>query len=145
MINLITQYLGSFPLYKTTQETQRFSETLPEYDCENENDFKYVMDMWNLLVYETSDVQKVDHPLFQKARVDSKVPIDLQQIHSFYHSDLEMVVEEGKHRLAQSIQKIFNDCIGKKPVTPTDWMNAYIVFLNRMAKYLDTIINQIRA
>ena len=145
MINLITQYLGSFPLYKTTQETQRFSETLPEYDCENENDFKYVMDMWNLLVYETSDVQKVDHPLFQKARVDSKVPIDLQQIHSFYHSDLEMVVEEGKHRLAQSIQKIFNDCIGKKPVTPTDWMNAYIVFLNRMAKFLDTIINQIRA
>ena len=145
MINLITQYLGSFPLYKTTLETQKFSDLLPEYDCENENDFKFVMDMWNLLIYETSDVQKADHPLYQKARVDSKVPIDLQQIHSFYHSDLEMVVEEGKHRLAQSIQKIFNDCIGKKPVTPADWMNAYIVFLNRMTKYLDTIINQIRA
>lgn len=145
MINLIAQYLGAFPLYKTTVETQKFSEVLPEYDCENENDFKLVMDMWNLLIYETSDAQKVEHPLFQKAKVDSKVPIDLQQIHFFYHSDLEMVVEEGKHRLAQSIQKIFNDCIGRKPVTPIDWMNAYIVFLNRMVKYLDTIINQIRA
>ena len=145
MINLIAQYLGAFPLYKTTVETQRFSEMLPEIECENENDFKNVMDMWNLLIYETSDVQKAEHPLFQKAKVDSKVPIDLQQIHSFYHSDLEMVVEEGKHRLAQSIQKIFNDCIGKKPVTPVEWMNAYTVFLNRMAKYLDTIINQIRA
>ncbi|MFA6456019.1 MAG: hypothetical protein WCW40_04290 [Bacteroidota bacterium] len=145
MINLIAQYLGAFPLYKTTVETQKYAEVLPEYDCENENDFKLVMDMWNLLIYETSDVQKAEHPLFQKAKVDSKVPIDLQQIHSFYHSDLEMVVEEGKHRLAQSIQKIFNDCIGRKPVTPVDWMNAYIVFLNRMAKYLDTIINQIRA
>ncbi|NUN70783.1 MAG: hypothetical protein HUU02_13865 [Bacteroidetes bacterium] len=70
---------------------------------------------------------------------------DLQQIHSFYHSDLEMVVEEGKHRLAQSIQKIFNDWIGRKPVTPTEWMSAYIVFLNRMAKYFDTIITQISA
>ncbi len=145
MINLITQYLGALPLYKTTAETQKFSSLLPECDCQHENDFKIVMDMWNLLIYETSDIRKIDHPLFQKARVDSKVPIDLQQIHSFYHSDLEMVVEEGKHRLAQSIQKIFNDCIGKKPVTPTDWMNAYIVFLNRMEKYLDTIINQIRA
>ena len=145
MINLITQYLGALPLYKTTLETQKYSSIIPEYDCQNENDFKIVMDMWNLLIYETSDVRKTEHPLFQKARVDSKVPIDLQQIHSFYHSDLEMVVEEGKHRLAQSIQKIFNDCIGKKPVTPIDWMNAYIVFLNRMEKYLDTIINQIRA
>jgi hypothetical protein len=145
MINLIAQYLGSFPLYKTTVETQKFADVLPEYDCENENDFKLVMDMWNLLIYETSDAQKVEHPLFQKAKTDSKVPTDLQQIYSFYHSDLEMVVEEGKHRLAQSIQKIFNDCIGRKPVTPIDWMNAYIVFLNRMAKYLDTIINQIRA
>lgn len=145
MINIIAQYLGAFPLYKTTLETLKYAEVLPEYDCENENDFKLVMDMWNLLIYETSDVQKAEHPLFQKAKVDSKVPIDLQQIYSFYHSDLEMVVEEGKHRLAQSIQKIFNDCIGKKPVTPVDWMNAYIVFLNRMTKYLDTIINQIRA
>jgi hypothetical protein len=145
MINLITQYLGAFPLYKTTVETQKFADMIPEYDCENENDFKTVMDMWNLLIYETSDVQKAEHSLYQKARVDSKVPIDLQQIHSFYHSDLEMVVEEGKHRLAQSIQKIFNDCIGKKPVTPIEWMNAYTIFLNRMSKYLDTIINQIRA
>jgi len=144
-INMIAQYLGSFPLYKTTLETQKFAAVLPEYDCENENDFKLVMDMWNLLIYETSDTQKAEHPLFQKAKVDSKVPSDLQQIHSFYHSDLEMVVEEGKHRLAQSIQKIFNDCIGRKPVTPTEWMSAYIVFLNRMAKYLDTIITQIRA
>lgn len=145
MINLIAQYLGAFPLYKTTVETQKYTEILPEYDCENENAFKAVMDMWNLLIYETSDVQKAEHQLYQKAKTDSKVPIDLQQIHSFYHSDLEMVVEEGKHRLAQSIQKIFNDCIGKKPVTPIDWMNAYIVFMNRMEKYLDTIINQIRA
>ncbi|MDP1677234.1 MAG: hypothetical protein Q8L88_10265 [Bacteroidota bacterium] len=145
MINLITQYLGALPLYKTTHETQKYASVIPEFDCQNENDFKIVMDMWNLLIYETSDVRKSEHPLFQKARVDSKVPIDLQQIHSFYHTDLEMVVEEGKHRLAQSIQKIFNDCIGKKPVTPIDWMNAYIVFLNRMEKYLDTIINQIRA
>ncbi len=145
MINLIAQYLGAYPLYKTTIETQKFASVLPEYDCENENDFKVVMDMWNLLIYETSDVQKSEHPLFQKAKVESRVPIDLQHIHSFYHSDLEMVVEEGKHRLAQSVQKIFNDCIGKKPVTPVDWMNAYIVFLHRMAKYLDSIINQIRA
>ncbi len=145
MINLIAQYLGAFPLYKTTVETQKYSDVIPDYDCENENDFKTVMDMWNLLIYETSDAQKSEHPLFQKAKVDSKVPIDLHQIHSFYHSELEMVVEEGKHRLAQSVQKIFNDCIGKKPVTPIDWMNAYIVFLNRMSKYLDTIINQIRA
>ncbi len=144
-INLIAQYFGAFPPYKTTIETQKYADVLPEYDCENENDFKLAMNMWNLLIYETSNAQKSEHPLYQKAKVDSKVPIDLQQIHSFYHSDLEMVVEEGKHRLAQSIQKIFNDCIGKKPVTPVDWMNAYIVFLNRMEKYLDTIINQIRA
>ena len=117
---------------------------LAAMDCENENDFKNIMDMWNLLIYETSNAQKTNHPLAAKAKVDSKISSDIQQIYVYYHSDLEMVVEEGKHKLAQSIQKIFNDCIGKKPVTPSDWMNAYLVFLGRMEKYLDTVINQIR-
>jgi hypothetical protein len=76
--------------------------------------------------------------------VDAKISTDIQQIYEYYHSDLEMVVEEGKHKLAQSIQRIFNDCIGRKPVTPTDWMNAYLVFLGRMEKYLDTVTKQIR-
>ena len=143
-INTIAQYLETIPLYKTTTETQKYSSALPDIDCENENDFKSVMDMWNLLIYETSNAQKSKHPLAEKAKVDSKISADIHQIYTYYHSDLEMVVEEGKHKLAQSIQKIFNDCIGKKPVTPTDWMNAYLVFLGRMEKYLDTVINQIR-
>jgi len=96
------------------------------------------------LIYETSSAQKIDHPLAMKAKVDAKISSDLQDIYMYYHSDLELVVEVGKHKLAQSIQKIFNDCIGKKPVTPTDWMNAYLVFLGRMEKYLDTVNNQIR-
>lgn len=143
-INTIAQYLETVPLYKTTTETQKYASALPAYECENENDFKSVMDMWNLLIYETSNAQKTKHPLADKAKVDLKISADIQQIYTYYHSDLEMVVEEGKHKLAQSIQKIFNDCIGKKPVTPTDWMNAYLVFLGRMEKYLDTVINQIR-
>lgn len=145
MINHIAQYLGAFPLYQTTMQTIRCVEALTDEPCDNENDFKRVMEMWNLLIYETSDVQKPEHPLYPKARVDSAVPNDLQQIHTFFHPDLEQVVEEGKHQLAQSIQKIFHECIGHQPVTPADWTNAYIVFLNRMSKYLDTIINQIRA
>lgn len=143
-INTIAQYLETVPLYKTTTETQKYASVLPDFDCENENNFKAVMDMWNLLIYETSNAQKSKHPLADKAKVDSKISADIQQIYTYYHSDFEMVVEEGKHKLAQSIQKIFNDCIGKKPVTPTDWMNAYLVFLGRMEKYLDTVINQIR-
>jgi hypothetical protein len=120
---------------------------LPEYDCENENDFKAIMDMWNVLIYETSETSSArpsQHPLAVKAKVESKIASDIQQIYFYYNSDLEMVVEEGKHKLAQSIQKIFHDCIGKKPVTPADWKSAYLIFLNRMEKYLDTIVNQIR-
>ncbi|MGA7159982.1 MAG: hypothetical protein WBZ48_03205 [Bacteroidota bacterium] len=144
VINVVAQYLEGFPLYKTTLETVRYSSILPELDCENENDFKSVMDMWNVLIYETSSAQKIDHPLASKAKVDAKISSDLQDIYTYYHSDLEVVVEVGKHKLAQSIQKIFNDCIGKKPVTPTDWMNAYFVFLGRMEKYLDTVNGQVR-
>lgn len=144
MINIIAQYLEAYPLYKTTLETQKDYTAIVEIECENENDFKNAMDMWNLLMYETSGAHKSTHPLAAKAKVDSKISNDIQQIYVYYHSDLEMVVEEGKHKLAQSIQKIFNDCIGKKPVTPTDWKNAYLVFLGRMEKYLDAVINQIR-
>jgi len=145
VINVVAQYLEGFPLYKTTAETAKCSALLPEVECQNENDFKSVMDMWNLLIYESSSAQKVDHPLASKAKVDAKISNDIQDIYMYYHSDLEFVVEVGKHKLAQSIQKIFNDCIGKKPVTPTDWMNAYLVFLGRMEKYLETVNNQIRA
>lgn len=145
IINTIAQYLETAPLYKTTAETIKYSTALIDYDCENENDFKAIMDMWNLLIYETSNANKMEHPLASKAKVDAKISSDIQQIYVYYHSDLDMVVEEGKHKLAQSIQKIFNDCIGKKPVTPSDWKNAYLVFLTRMEKYLDTIVNQIRA
>jgi ketosteroid isomerase-like protein len=102
------------------------------------------MNMWNLLIYEASDAQKADHPLATKARVDATIASDVQQIYAYYHSDLEFVVEVGKQKLAQSVQQIFNNCIGKKPVTPTDWMKAYLVFLERMEKYLDTVINNIR-
>ena len=145
VINVVAQYLEGFPLYKTTFETAKFSSSLPELECENENDFKSVMDMWNVLVYESSSAQKINHPLATKAKVDAKISNDIQDIYMYYHSDLEFVVEVGKHKLAQSIQKIFNDCIGRKPVTPTDWMNAYLVFLGRMEKYLDAVNNQIRA
>jgi len=145
VINIVAQYLEGFPLYKTTLETARYSLSLPELECENENDFKNVMDMWNVLIYESSSAQKVNHPLATKAKVDAKISNDIQDIYMYYHSDLEFVVEVGKHKLAQSVQRIFNDCIGKKPVTPTDWMNAYLVFLGRMEKYLDAVNNQIRA
>lgn len=144
LINIIAQYLETKPLYTTTTETQKYIDVLPEYECENENDFKTIMDMWNVLIYETSNARETEHPLATKAKVDSKIESDIQQMYMYYHSDLEMVVEEGKHKLAQSIQKIFNDCIGKKPVTPADWKNAYLIFLNRMEKYLDTIVNQVR-
>lgn len=144
IINILAQYLEAYPFYKTTQETAKYAASLPELECKNENDFKNVMEMWNVLIYETSDSQKTDHPLATKARVDSKIASDIQEIHAYYHSDLELVVELGKQKLAQSIQKIFNDCIGRKPVTPTDWMNAYLVFLGRMEKYLDTVTKQIR-
>ncbi len=144
IVNILAQYLEAYPFYKTTQETAKYAASLPELECENENDFKNVMQMWNVLIYETSDSQKTDHPLAIKARVDSKIASDIQEIHAYYHSDLELVVELGKQKLAQSIQKIFNDCIGRKPVTPTDWMNAYLVFLGRMEKYLDTVTKQIR-
>ena len=144
VINLVAQYLEAFPLYKTTLETIKASVSLPDLECDNENEFKNVMNMWNILIYEASDAEKADHPLATKARVSSKIAMDMQQIHAYYHSDLEFVVEIGKHKLAQSVQQIFNDCIGKKPVTPTDWMKAYLVFLGRMEKYLDTVINQIR-
>lgn len=144
-INIVAQYLESYPLYRSTQETAKFSAALSEAECENENDFKNVMDMWNVLIYETSDIHKTDHPLAAKAKVEAKLTSDIQDIYAYYHSDLELVVEVGKQKLAQSIQKVFNDCIGKKPVTPSDWMKSYLVFLGRMEKYLDTVINQIRA
>lgn len=144
IINSIAQYLESHPLYQSTPKTIAWYAALPDLACDNENEFKEVMEMWNLLIYETSDANKSKHPLADKAKVDAKISADLKQIHSYYHSDLEMIVEEGKHKLAQSIQKIFNDCIGKKPVTPADWRNAYLVFLSRMEKYLETVVNQIR-
>ena len=145
VINIVAQYLEGFPLYKTTLETAKYASSLPELECENENDFKSVMDMWNVLIYESSSAQRVNHPLATKAKVDAKISNDIQDIYMYYHSDLEFVVEVGKHKLAQSVQKIFNDCIGRKPVTPTDWMNAYLVFLGRMEKYLDAVNSQIRA
>ncbi len=144
IINILAQYLEAYPFYKITPETVKYAVSLSELACENENDFKNVMEMWNVMIYETSDSQKTDHPLATKARVDSKIASDIQEIHAYYHSDLELVVELGKQKLAQSIQKIFNDCIGRKPVTTTDWMNAYLVFLGRMEKYLDAVTKQIR-
>ena len=144
VVNTIAQYLEAFPLYRTTPETMKAAAALPDLECDNENDFKHVMNLWNLLIYETSDAEKIDHPLASKARVSAKLATDMQQIYAYYHSDLEFVVEVGKHKLAQSVQQIFNDCIGKRPVTPSDWMKAYLVFLGRMEKYLETVVNQIR-
>jgi hypothetical protein len=55
------------------------------------------------------------------------------------------VLEESKHRIATSVSKVFQECLGKsQPANPRDWSTAYLNFLGKMEAYLEWISEQLR-
>jgi hypothetical protein len=58
---------------------------------------------------------------------------------------MEAVVEESKHRIATSVTKVFQECLGKpQPANPAEWSTAYLNFLAKMEAYLEWISEQLR-
>jgi hypothetical protein len=144
-VNLVSQFVGGDLLFRHTLATERAARRLPIDGCTTEAEFRKIMELWNLLLYEMSGAGKTDLSFFAKQTPEARVRWDIFSLRAYYSSAIEAVVEESKHRIATSVSKVFQECLGKsQPANPVEWSTAYINFLGKMEAYLEWISEQLR-
>ncbi len=144
-VNLVSQFVGGGLLFRSSFLTEETLRKLPYDTCENEKHFQKVMEQWNLLIYEMSGGTKADLSFFASKSPEGRVRQDIKNLRSFYSSDVEAAIEEGKHKIAVEVSRVFQELLGKsKPNSPSEWSTAYLKFLSRLEAYLSWISEQIR-
>ena len=144
-VNLLSQLIGGDVLFRHSLGTEQASARLPLDVCRSEEDFRKSMERWNLLIYEMSGAGKSDLSFFAKQTPEASVRWDITNLRAYYSSTVEAVVEEGKHRVAVSVSKVFQESLGKsQPANPVEWSTAYLSFLGKMEGYLAWISEQLR-
>ncbi|MBM4160089.1 MAG: hypothetical protein FJ217_03220 [Ignavibacteria bacterium] len=144
-VNLLSQHIGGDILFRQSLATHQAASRLPLDVCRSDEEFRKIMEQWNLLIYEMSGAGKTDLSFFAKQTPEASVMWDISNLRAYYSSTMEAVVEEGKHRVAASVSKVFQECLGKpQPANPVEWSTAYLSFLGKMEAYLMWISEQLR-
>jgi hypothetical protein len=121
-------------------------QQLPWAMCQNEKQFREIMEQWNLLIYEMSGGPKSDMSAFTQNSPEARVRKDLQSLRSLYATEVKAIMDEGKQKIAVEVSKVFQDLVGRGqlPGSPDEWSKAYINFLGRLQAYLSWISEQLR-
>ncbi len=144
-VNLLSQFLGGDLLFRTSLETERSALRLPTDFCQSEREFRDVTERWNLIIYEMSGGSKTDLSYFSKQSPEARVRHDIRNLRTFYSSDVEAAIEEGKQKIAVEVSRVFQELLGKsQPGNPTEWLTAYFNFLSKLESYLSWISEQVR-
>ena len=144
-LNLVSQYIGSDILLRSSLVSEQAMERLPHDFCQTERAFREIMERWNLIIYEMSGGHKTDLSYFSKKSPEARVRHDIRNLRVFYGSDVEAAIEEVKQKIAVEVSKVFQELLGKaQPSNPTEWSTAYLNFLAKLETYLFWISEQIR-
>ena len=144
-VNLVSQFVGGDLLFRNSFATEKASRKLPLDTCENEIQFRDVMEQWNLIIYEMSGGNKTDMSFFASKGPEGRIRQDIRNLHAYYSSDVEAAIEEGKKKIAVEVARVFQELLGKnKPDNPADWSTSYVMFLTRLEAYLSWISEQVR-
>jgi hypothetical protein len=144
-INLLSQFVGGDLIFHNSVTTEETARKLPLNTCENEINFRDVMERWNLLIYEMSGGNKTDMSFLSSKGPEGRVRQDIRSLHAYHSSDVEAAIEEGKKKIAVDVARVFQELLGKnKPGSPTEWSTAYLNFLTRLEAYLNWVSEQVR-
>jgi hypothetical protein len=144
-VNMLSLYIGGNLLFRKTPGTETSAMKLPGLTCKSEREFSEIMEQWNLLIYDMSGGNRTDLSFFARHAPETRVRWDINSLKIYYSSAMEAVIEEGKHQIAVSVARVFQECVGKaQPANPVEWSMAYLNFLSKMELYLGWIGEQIR-
>jgi hypothetical protein len=137
--------VGGDLLFRNSSTTEKAVRKLPFDTCENELQFRDVMERWNMIIYDMSGGNKTDMSFFASKGPEGRIRHDIRNLHAYYSSDVEAAIEEGKKKIAVEVARVFQELLGKnKPDNPSDWSTSYLNFLTRLEAYLSWISEQIR-
>jgi hypothetical protein len=144
-VNLVSQFIGGDLIFRNSFSTEEAMHKLPLDTCENEKNFRDIMEKWNLLIYEMSGGQNTDLSFFASKGPEARVRQDIRNLRAYYSSDVEAVIEEGKKKIAVEVARVFQELLGKnRPDNPTEYSIAYLNFLTRLEAYLSWTSEQVR-
>ncbi|MCI0707325.1 MAG: AAA domain-containing protein [Ignavibacteriae bacterium] len=143
--NLLSQFIGGEPLFHHSLTTEQATEHLLIDFCQNEKDFREIMERWNLLIYEKSGGHKNTTAFYTKPAPETRVRQDIYNFKSYYSQDVEAALEEGKQKLAVAVSRVFQETLGKpNPSSPAEWSKGYVGILGKLDSYLAWISSQLR-
>jgi len=88
---------------------------------------------------------KTDLSYFSRQAPEARVRHDIRNLRTFYASDVEAAIEEGKQKIAVEVSRVFQELLGKaQPGNPAEWSTAYLNFLSKLELYLVWISEQVR-
>ncbi len=144
-INLLSQFIGGSELLRSSFSSLLAARRLPFEVCENEKTFRSALEQWNMLLYTLTGSAVPESAYFSEKTPEARIRSDIHQIYSFFSSDLEMILQDGKQKTAFEVSRIFQELIGRnQPGTPGEWSAAYLGLLSRIGAYLAWISEQIR-
>lgn len=144
-VNFTSQFIGGDILFHHSSSTEDALQKLPLDSCLGEKDFRSVMERWNLLIYEMSDKNRTDLSFFASKGPEGRMRQDIHSLRAFYSSDVEAAIEDGKHKIAAEVGRIFQELLGKnQPGNPAEWSTAYLNFLTKLEAHLSWISEQVR-
>jgi len=144
-VNLVSQFIGGDLIFRNSFSTEEALRKLPLDTCENEKNFRDLMEKWNLLIYEMSGGQNTDLSFFASKGPEARVRQDIRNLRAYYSSDIEAVIEEGKKKIAVEVARVFQELLGKnRPDNPAEYSTAYLNFLTRLEAYLSWTSEQVR-
>lgn len=144
-VNLLSQYVGGDLLFRTSLGAEQYVAKLITQFCQSERDFRDISERWNLVIYEMSGGNKTDLSFFSKQAPEARVRHDIRNLQTFYRSEVEAAIEQGKQKIAVEVSKVFQELLGKsQPGNPAEWSTAYLNFLSKLEAYLTWIAEQLR-
>ncbi len=144
-INFMSLSLQFQPPFKHSPETAMATAALLKHECKKEEDFKEIIDLLYLCVFDSSGGHSTDNPFFIKSNADARVRWDLALLYNYYHSESEALSDQDRTRATQLLQSMSQESARKKyPSTPAEWKNLYMGFLGRFEQYLKWILTELR-
>ncbi len=144
-LNYLSLFTGGEVLFHRTPAALDALTMLPKLFCGDESQFRKATDAWNLLIYELSGGSKTTNPYFVQTAPEARARWDLSNLKAMYSPDVESALEEGKHKIAASATRIFQETLGKpQPENQADWTNVYLSFLTQLQLYFRWISDELR-
>ncbi len=143
--NLLAQYARADIVFRDSVAVEQLFRTLPFESCENEKQFRSVIEKWNQLLYELSGCAEPISQFCSQKNIEAKPRFDVYKLNALFNSRTDAFIQDSRQKIMAEVTRLFQEILGKpQPVTPAEWTTVYSTILARLEAFLSWIEEELR-